>query len=360
MLDPVKTKPSSVHGTLGSVQLNHPVVSDSLWPHELQIARLPCLSPTPRAYSNSCTSSWWCHPNISSSSSLSPSAFNLSQHQGLFKWVSSSHQVAKVLEVQLQHQSFQWTPKTDRSPLGRTGWISLQAKGFSRVFSNTTVQKPSILWRSAFFIVQLSHPYMTTGRTIALTRCPFVGKVMSLLFNMLSRLVITFLPRSKYLLMSWLQWPSAMILESPQIQSVTVSTVSPSICHEVMDPAPRVLTTILISLLKVGKLRHKSVTWLERRTGQHVCRAAVRQGASLLILTADPSGTRVLPWRAWSQTAKREGEFTPKGLDFLLQEPVVFYLFFNLCLLLLLLLFIVIILIFATWLLPSGYCRAST
>ena len=243
----------------------------------------------------------------------------------------------------------------------RKDWLDLLAgQGILKSLLQHHSSKASILWRSAFFIVQLSHPYMTTGRTIALTRCPFVGKVMSLLFNMLSRLVITFLPRSKYLLMSWLQWPSAMILESPQIQSVTVSTVSPSICHEVMDPAPRVLTTILISLLKVGKLRHKSVTWLERRTGQHVCRAAVRQGVSLLILTADPSGTRVLPWRAWSQTAKREGEFTPKGLDFLLQEPVVFYLFFNLCLLLLLLLFIVIILIFATWLLPSGYCRAST
>ena len=86
--------------------------------------------------------------------------------------------------------------------LGWTGWISLQSKGLSRVFSNTTVQKPSILRRSAFFIVQLSHPYMTTGKTIFLTRWTFVGKVMSLLFNILSRLVITFLPRSKYLLRS--------------------------------------------------------------------------------------------------------------------------------------------------------------
>ena len=84
------------------------------------------------------------------------------------------------------------------------GWISLQSKGLSRVF-NTTVQKPSILWRSAFFIVQLSHPYMTTGKTIALTRWTFVDKVMSLLFNILSRLVIIFLPSSKYLLISWLQ-----------------------------------------------------------------------------------------------------------------------------------------------------------
>uniref|UniRef100_A0AC11DWD9 Uncharacterized protein n=1 Tax=Ovis aries TaxID=9940 RepID=A0AC11DWD9_SHEEP len=94
--------------------------------------------------------------------------------------------------------------------------------------------KASILWRSAFFTVQLSHPYMTTGKTIALTRRTLVGKVMSLLLNMLSRLVITFLPRSKRLLISWLQSPSAVILEPPKIKSDSVSTVSPSICHEVM------------------------------------------------------------------------------------------------------------------------------
>ena len=92
----------------------------------------------------------------------------------------------------------------------------------------------SILQHSAFFIVQLSHPYMTTEKTMALTRWAFVGKVMCLLFNMLSRLLITFLPRSKPLLISWLQSPSAVILESPKIKSVTVATVSPSICHEVM------------------------------------------------------------------------------------------------------------------------------
>ena len=94
--------------------------------------------------------------------------------------------------------------------------------------------KASILQHSAFFIVQLSHPYMTTGETIALTRWAFTGKVMSLLLNMLSRLVITFLPRSKHLLTSWLQSPSEVILEPKKIKSVTVSTVSPSICHEVM------------------------------------------------------------------------------------------------------------------------------
>ena len=110
--------------------------------------------------------------------------------------------------------------------------------------------KASMLQRSAFFIVQLSHPYMTTGKTIALTaaaaaakllqscltRWIFFGKLMSLLLNMLSRLVITFLPRSKRLLISWLQSPSAVILEPPKIKSATVSTLSPSICHEVMGP----------------------------------------------------------------------------------------------------------------------------
>ena len=109
-------------------------------------------------------------------SSPSPPAFNLSQHQGLFQWVGSSHQVTKVLQFQFQYQSFQWTPRTDRSPLGWTGWISLQSKGLSRVFSNHS-SKASILRCSAFFIVQLSHPYMTTGKTIALTRRTFVGKV---------------------------------------------------------------------------------------------------------------------------------------------------------------------------------------
>ena len=96
--------------------------------------------------------------------------------------------------------------------------------------------KASILRHSAFFTVQLSHPYMTTGKNIALTRQTFVGKVMSLLFNMLSRLVITFLRRSKCLLISWLQSPSAVILESRKIKSATVPTVSPSIYHEVMGP----------------------------------------------------------------------------------------------------------------------------
>ena len=93
----------------------------------------------------------------------------------------------------------------------------------------------------SFLYGQLSHPYMTSGKTIALTRWTFVDKVMSLFFNMLSRLVITFLPRSKCLLISWLQSPSAVILESPKLTSVIVSIVSPSVCHEVMGPDARIL-----------------------------------------------------------------------------------------------------------------------
>ena len=109
----------------------------------------------------------------------------------------------------------------------------MQSKGLSRIFSNITVQKYQF-FISAFFTVQLSHPYVTTGKTIALTRRTFVGKVMSLLFNMLSRLVIAFLPRSKRLLISWLQSP-AVVLKAPpsQIKSVAVSIVSPSVCHKV-------------------------------------------------------------------------------------------------------------------------------
>ena len=132
-------------------------------------------------------------------SSLSPPTFSLSQHQGLFQWVSSSHQVAKVLEFQLQHQSFQWTLRTDL----------LAVKGLSSLLQHHS-SKASVLRCSAFFIVQLSHPYMTTGKTIALTRQTFVAKVMSLLFNMLYRLVITFLPRSRCLWFHgcshYLQW----------------------------------------------------------------------------------------------------------------------------------------------------------
>ena len=126
-------------------------------------------------------------------SSPSTPALSLSQHLGLFKWVTSLHQVAKVLELQLQHQSFQWTPRAD---LFRMDWLDLLAvQGTLTSLLQNHSLKASILQRLTFFIVQLSHPYMTTGKTIALTRRTFVDKVMSLLFNTLSTFVITFLPR---------------------------------------------------------------------------------------------------------------------------------------------------------------------
>ena len=124
----------------------------------------------------------------------------------------------------------------------RMDWLYLLAvQGTLKSFLQHRSSKASIFRLSAFFIVQLSHPYMTTGKTIALTRWTFVGKVMSLLFNMLSRLVITFLPRSKHLLISWLQAPSAVILEPKKIKSDTVSTVSPPISYEVMGPDAMIL-----------------------------------------------------------------------------------------------------------------------
>ena len=131
----------------------------------------------------------------------------------------------------------------------RMDWLDLLAvQGTLKSLLQHHSSKASILRRSVFFSVQLSHPYMTTGKTIALTRCTFVGKVMSLLFNMLSWLVIAFLPRSKHLLISWLQSPSAVILELKKIKSDTVSIVSPSICHEVMGPDAMILVFWMLSL----------------------------------------------------------------------------------------------------------------
>ena len=152
----------------------------------------------------------WSHPL----SPPSPPAFNLSQHQGLFQWVSSSHQVPKYWSF-----SFSISLSNDYSGLTsfRMDWLNLQGT-LKRLLQHHS-SKVSILRCSAFFIIQLSHPYMTTGKTIALTRQTFVDKVMSLLFNILHRLVIAFLPRSKRLLISWLQSPYAVILELKKIKS---------------------------------------------------------------------------------------------------------------------------------------------
>ena len=163
----------------------------------------------------------------------SPPALNLSQHQGLFKWVGS------IRWPKYWSFSFNIRPFNEHPGLisFRMDWLDLFAvQGTFKSLLQHHSSKASILQRSAFFIVQLSHPYMTTGKTIALTRWTFVGKVMSLLFNILSRLVITFLPRSKRLLISWLHPPSAVIWEPPKIKSATVSTVFPwsdgTSCHD--------------------------------------------------------------------------------------------------------------------------------
>ena len=204
----------------------------TLRPYGLQ-HRLPCSLPTPGACSNSCLLSWWCCRTISSSVVPFSSCLQCFPASGSFlmnQFFTSGGQSIGVsaLTSVLSNNIQDWFP------LGLTGLI-LQCKGLSRVFSNTTVQK------HRFFGTQLSlwsnsldytvHDY---GKTRALTRWTFVSKLISLVFNMLSRLVIAFLPRSKRLLISWLQSPSAVILESRKIKSVTVSIVSPFICHEVM------------------------------------------------------------------------------------------------------------------------------
>ena len=146
--------------------------------------------------------------------------------------------------------SFNISPSNEHPGLisFRMDWLDLLAvKGTLKSLFQHHSSKASILRHSAFFIVQLSHPYMTTGKTIALTRQTFIDKVTFLLFNMLSSLIITFLPRSKRLLISWLQSPSVVILEPPKIKSATVSTVPPSVCHEVMGLDAMILVLCMLS-----------------------------------------------------------------------------------------------------------------
>ena len=171
----------------GSVQFSCSVTSNSLQPHGLQHARPPCPSPTPGACSNSCPLSRWCHPTISSLPSPSPPAFNLSQHQGLFQWVSFHIRWSKYWRF-----SFSIIPSNEYSGLisFRIDWFDLLAvQGTLKNLLQHHSSEAAIPQRSAFFVVQLSHPYMTTGKIIALSRWTFVGKVMSLFFNKLSRFI---------------------------------------------------------------------------------------------------------------------------------------------------------------------------
>ena len=201
------------------------VVSDSLPLHGLQHARPPW-PLSPGACSDSCPLSLWCHPTILSSLVPLSSCLQYFPSIRVFSnerlFASGGESIGASVSVLLMNIQ-------DWFPLELTGLISLQSKGLWRVFYNTAVQKHQFLGTQPSLLS--IHPYVTTGKTIALTRWTFVGKVMSLLFNSLSMLVIAFLARSKCILISWLQSPSAVILEPKKIKSATVSIVSPSIFH---------------------------------------------------------------------------------------------------------------------------------
>ena len=189
-------------------------MSDYLWPHELQHARLPCPTPTPRAYSKSCPSHWWCHPIISFSVFPFSSCLQSIPASGF-----SNESVICIRWPKYWCFSFSIIPSNEYSGLislriDKLDLLAVQGTFKSLLWHHSL--KASVVQCSAFFIVQLLHPYMTTGKTIALTRLTFYCKVMCLIFNMLSKLVIAFLPRCKCLLISWLKSPSAVILEPPK------------------------------------------------------------------------------------------------------------------------------------------------
>ena len=203
-------------------------MSDFLWSHGLQHARPPCPPLSPGACSNSCPLSQWCHRTISSSVipfSSCPQSFPTSQSFPVSQFFTSGGQSigasasASVLPMNIQ----------DWFPLWLTDLISVQETLKSLLQHHSL--KASTPWHSAFFMVQISHPYMTTGKTVALTRQAFVSKVMSLIFNMLYSFVIAFLPMSKHLLISWLLSLSTVTLEARKIKSVTVSILSPIYFH---------------------------------------------------------------------------------------------------------------------------------
>ena len=226
-----------INENISSVQFSCSVVSDSLQPHESQHTRPPCPSPVPGVHSDSHPSSQWCHPAISSSvvpfsscpQSLPPSeSFPMSQ---LFAWGGQSTGVSA---------SASFPPKKSQgwSPSEWTGWISLQSKGFSRAqFKSINSLVLSFLHNPTLTSIHdywKNHSFANTGEDLC-------WQSNASAFNMLSRLVITFLPRSKRLLISWLQSPSAVILDPKKVKSDTVSTVSPSISHEVMGPDAMIL-----------------------------------------------------------------------------------------------------------------------
>ena len=191
--------------------------------------------------------------------------------------------------------SFSISPSNEYSGLisFRIDWFDLLAvQGTLKGFLLHHSSKASILWHSVFFVAQLSHPYMTTWKTIALTRRTFVSKVTSLLFNMLSRWVIAFLPRSKCLLISWLQSPAAVILEPKQIKSVTVSIVSPSICHKVMGPDAMIV--IIFAYYCRSLTRGTGSAFLES------CYGSLTLRFKILATTSEVWGIEVETWWVYS------------------------------------------------------------
>ena len=217
-------------------------MSDSLWPHGLQHARLHCPSPTPRAFTSTELVMPAKHFILCCHLLLLPSIFPSIRVLSMRQFFASGGQSigasasASVLPMNIQ----------DWFPLGLTGLISTVVQGTLKSLLQHHSSKVSILWHSAFLMVQFSHPYMTTGKTIALTRWTFLSKVMSLLCNMLSRLVITSLPRSK-----GLNFMAAVTICSdfgaPEIKSATVYTISPSICQEVMRPGAMIFVFWMLS-----------------------------------------------------------------------------------------------------------------
>ena len=247
--------------TDASVQFSRSVVSDSLWPHELQHSRPPSLSIT---NSQSLL-------KLMSIKSVMPSSHLILCHP-LLLLPPIPPSIRVFLDESTLHMkwpkywgfSFSISPSNEHKRLisFRMNWLDLRVvQGTLKSLLQHHSSKASILRCSAFFTVQLSHPYMTTGKAIALTRWIFVGKKMSLLFNMLSSLVITFLPRSKHLLISWLQSSSAVILETKKIKSDTVSTVSPSISHEVMGSDAMILVFWMLSFKSTFSLSSFTFNW---------------------------------------------------------------------------------------------------
>ena len=219
---------------MASVQFSHSVVSDFLWPREQK----PSLSIT----------NFWRLLNFVSIKMVMPSNHIILYHPLILLpsilpsiRVFSNESVLHIRWPKYQSFSFNFSIDLSNEYSGlisfRMDWLDLlEVQGTLKSLLQFHSSKASILQLSAFFMVQLSHPYMTTEKNVALTRWTFLGKIVSRLFNMLSRLVITFLPRSKHLLISWLRSSSVVILEPKKIKSVAVSIVSPSICHEVMEP----------------------------------------------------------------------------------------------------------------------------